>query len=127
MMTRPPLRDGGSGGGLLDAGRTDAGPGYTAPDAGPPPPPPGLCTDTCEYASDGYCDDGGAGSDGAVCPWGSDCADCGPRTGTPPPPPMGGCTDSCPWAFDFECDDGGPGAITDLCEFGTDCFDCGPR
>jgi hypothetical protein len=52
--------------------------------------PVSTCTDTCNYASDGDCDDGGPGSEydlikellgllGADCPLGSDCADCGPR------------------------------------------------
>ena len=36
------------------------------------------CTNTCTYANDGSCDDGGAGKDYSLCPLGSDCADCGP-------------------------------------------------
>lgn len=42
----------------------------------------GLCTNTCSYAYDGVCDDGGAGSSYNVCDYGSDCADCGTRYGT---------------------------------------------
>lgn len=38
-----------------------------------------LCTDTCTWAGDGECDDGGPGSDYSVCALGTDCADCGPR------------------------------------------------
>jgi hypothetical protein len=38
-----------------------------------------LCTDTCQFANDGLCDDGGPGSDYSVCDYGTDCADCGPR------------------------------------------------
>ena len=38
-----------------------------------------LCSNTCEYASDGDCDDGGPGSDFSVCEFGTDCNDCGPR------------------------------------------------
>ncbi|MGB0638279.1 MAG: hypothetical protein ACPGTU_03030 [Myxococcota bacterium] len=39
-----------------------------------------LCNNDCEYAYDGDCDDGGAGSDYDYCEYGSDCADCGRRT-----------------------------------------------
>ena len=39
----------------------------------------GLCTDTCLYAYDGECDDGGPGSDYSVCDYGTDCFDCGER------------------------------------------------
>jgi hypothetical protein len=38
-----------------------------------------TCTNTCFDAFDGFCDDGGLGSDFALCPLGTDCADCGPR------------------------------------------------
>ena len=41
-----------------------------------------LCTDLCtrdDYASDGECDDGGAGSEFSHCAFGTDCHDCGPR------------------------------------------------
>jgi hypothetical protein len=38
-----------------------------------------ACSDTCFYAFDGYCDDGGFGADYAVCALGTDCADCGAR------------------------------------------------
>ena len=37
------------------------------------------CTDTCSDAFDGWCDDGGPGSDFALCGLGTDCADCGTR------------------------------------------------
>ena len=40
---------------------------------------PTCCEDACATASDGYCDDGGAGSEYATCAPGSDCSDCGPR------------------------------------------------
>jgi hypothetical protein len=40
------------------------------------------CTDTCPYAYDGVCDDGGPGSQYAVCELGTDCTDCGPREPT---------------------------------------------
>jgi len=37
------------------------------------------CSDTCAYAFDGVCDDGGPGSTYSVCELGTDCGDCGPR------------------------------------------------
>ena len=39
----------------------------------------GGCTNTCIDAYDGWCDDGGPGSDWSICELGTDCADCGPR------------------------------------------------
>jgi len=39
----------------------------------------GMCTNTCNYANDGECDDGGPGSQYSVCGLGTDCGDCGPR------------------------------------------------
>lgn len=39
----------------------------------------GGCTDTCDDAHDGYCDDGGPGSDYSGCSLGTDCDDCGSR------------------------------------------------
>jgi hypothetical protein len=59
------------------------------------------CSDDCRYAGDEECDDGGVGSVYSLCPWGSDCSDCGtrdvaqvsdgaaspPATIDPPPPP----------------------------------------
>lgn len=41
----------------------------------------GGCTNTCMYANDGACDDGGPGAEFAVCALGTDCTDCGPRSG----------------------------------------------
>jgi hypothetical protein len=38
-----------------------------------------LCTNTCVWAHDGDCDDGGPGSDFSLCELGTDCGDCGPR------------------------------------------------
>eukprot|EP00966_Prymnesium_polylepis_P001437 32991-Prymnesium_polylepis.1 len=35
------------------------------------------CADTCRFASDGNCDDGGAGSEFYECSLSSDCTDCG--------------------------------------------------
>ena len=83
-----------------------------------------LCDDTCNYAQDNVCDDGGTGSSFNVCTLGTDCTDCGARDP---------CTDNCtPWntsayANDGSCDDGGSGAAYSLCDVGTDCGDCGSR
>ena len=65
----------------------------------PPPlaplaPPPMLytengcqCANTCQYASDGSCDDGGPQSAYDICGLGYDCTDCGGRCLPPPSPP----------------------------------------
>jgi len=79
-----------------------------------------ICSDTCEWAFDGECDDGGPNALYDLCALGSDCADCGRRETT-------GCRDSCEWAFDGECDDGGPDSLYGLCALGSDCADCGVR
>ena len=39
------------------------------------------CTNTCDWAYDGECDDGGPGSQYSLCTYGTDCADCGTRYG----------------------------------------------
>ena len=78
------------------------------------------CTNTCESANDGECDDGGEGSDWGDCAYGTDCADCGERRAM-----ASICNDSCSTALDGECDDGGPGAEYDICPLGHDCTDCG--
>ena len=58
----------------------------------PPPTAPSGCNatgeETCEYAADGECDDGGVGSEFDDCGWGTDCSDCGLRFHLPPSPPM---------------------------------------
>lgn len=38
-----------------------------------------LCDDTCIFANDGACDDGGPGSATDYCGFGKDCTDCGIR------------------------------------------------
>ncbi|MEC7984562.1 MAG: MopE-related protein, partial [Myxococcota bacterium] len=38
-----------------------------------------LCDDSCTFANDGQCDDGGTGSDFDLCDLGTDCTDCGSR------------------------------------------------
>jgi hypothetical protein len=40
---------------------------------------PELCENSCSFARDGVCDDGGSGASFAECALGSDCADCGMR------------------------------------------------
>ena len=67
------------------------------------------CSNTCNYASDGDCDDGGPGSEFTQCNLGADCRDCGPRSGggggnyppppSPSPPPPGNYPTSPPFAF----------------------------
>eukprot|EP00967_Tisochrysis_lutea_P084194 scaffold117569_cov30-Tisochrysis_lutea.AAC.1 len=44
-----------------------------------------VCLDTCSSWSDGSCDDGGQGSEFALCPLGTDCVDCGFRQVPDPP------------------------------------------
>ncbi|MBN2192429.1 MAG: hypothetical protein JW751_06400 [Polyangiaceae bacterium] len=85
-----------------------------------------ICEDACGdesdrtgYVGDGACDDGAFGHDYAVCTFGTDCTDCGPRQRR--------CEDTCAWPDDGECDDGGPDALNNVCDFGTDCTDCGMR
>jgi len=62
----------GSGGGSPPPSEATGGSGTTSGT-------PELCTDTCTYAADGECDDGGPGSLYSVCELGTDCTDCGPR------------------------------------------------
>ena len=50
-------------------------------------PTASQCLNTCSYASDNYCDDGGPGSEYGVCALGTDCVDCGTRAQQQPPPP----------------------------------------
>lgn len=38
-----------------------------------------LCDDSCPFANDGVCDDGGDDAVNHVCQFGTDCADCGER------------------------------------------------
>ncbi len=81
-----------------------------------------LCGDTCEFAHDGECDDGGPGSDWEECIIGSDCGDCGPRTLTPKSTPVGkGCTASaqCSAITEGYCPEAG--ICTRECETHTDC------
>ena len=50
----------------------------------------GQCINTCNYAYDGDCDDGGPGNEYNFCALGTDCYDCGPRSQSSPPPPAAG-------------------------------------
>ncbi|MBM75178.1 MAG: hypothetical protein CMK59_07240 [Proteobacteria bacterium] len=78
-----------------------------------------ICADTCQYAIDFECDDGGINSMYSLCEFGTDCSDCGVRSS---------CDDSCSDANNGICDDGGPNDPTpssSLCSSGTDCSDCG--
>jgi hypothetical protein len=60
--------------GCTDAGRCELGtPGCVTGGSG------ALCSNTCEYAGDGECDDSGLGSDWDACAFGTDCEDCGER------------------------------------------------
>ena len=93
------------------------------PPPSPPPAPLAPCVNTCVYASDGDCDDGGPGSEHTACALGTDCIDCGlrnppppplPPSMPPPPPPSPrppppvqpgmACLDSCSYASDGDCD-----------------------
>ena len=78
-------------------------------------------SNTCRYAYDGDCDDGGRGSRYSYCSLGTDTADCGPRS------PLHGDSNTCRYANDGECDDGGSGSHHSYCSLGTDTADCGPR
>ena len=59
-----------------------------------PPPSPLGCDESCHYATDDWCDDGGPGAEYGECDLNTDCTDCGvrilsppPGLGLPPPPP----------------------------------------
>ena len=60
---------GGNSHNLWDVWGLDAPPATPAPTAPPPSPPrvPSICDETCMYASDGECDDGGVGSQHSLC------------------------------------------------------------
>jgi hypothetical protein len=69
-----------------------------------------LCTNTCQYAMDGACDDGGAGAAFSVCDLGTDCADCGSRMGGSGSSSSGGSS-------------GTPRALGEPCSVNSDCAD----
>ena len=105
----------------------------------PPSPPPAAgtaCSNECLWSGDGDCDDGGEGSEYAMCEESTDCIDCGVRTRpqldvtSPSPPPYAPdaeCSNECVWSGDGDCDDGGAGSEYMACHDGTDCADCGVR
>ena len=69
------------------------------PPPAPSPPFNADCSNTCGYAADGDCDDGGAGAEYSHCTVGTDCTDCGDRSSgsaSPPPPPPSPTTSSPP-------------------------------
>jgi hypothetical protein len=82
-----------------------AGPDMTGADA--------LCTDTCAFANDGECDDGGPGALYAECALGTDCGDCGPREASCTPDCAGracgddGCGGTCGSCGGGACDPDG--------------------
>ncbi len=98
----------------------------TTEDTGPPPGFLDLCDDSCPTtpgsAQNGVCEDGGSNSVAALCPHGTDCADCGARNFVDTV-----CSDDCPTAANGQCEDGAPRSIAAACALGTDCTDCGPR
>jgi len=62
-------------------------PPTTPPPSSPPAGADALCGDSCLYAADGECDDGGPNAlPDALCGLGTDCTDCGPRTLADAPP-----------------------------------------
>jgi len=98
--TCPSARDGTCSDGGSDTVYYDCELGTDCTDCGPrpdpsssqassaPAPPSGQtsqatanCANTCEYASDGICNDGGDVTAYFDCALGTDCADCGPRNG----------------------------------------------
>jgi len=87
-ITKTPIEDatpstvsaGGDGTTPPVEGDTDTGSSTGHPaDTGTPDDTGTLCSDTCMYAGDGECDDGGPGALWAECALGSDCSDCGVR------------------------------------------------
>ena len=81
-----------------------------------------VCSDSCGYANDNVCDDGGTGASFDDCDFGTDCSDCGVRNP---------CEETCtPWGTQAYsnngvCEDGGPNSNYSTCDRGTDCLDCG--
>lgn len=85
----------------------------------------GLCSNTCQFAGDGECDDGDPGSETSFCDRGTDCLDCGPRgaSGSGSIGTDAGEVDDCPCDMTFaECDQGcGCDPICDLPPRGAAC------
>ncbi len=71
-----------SGGGCTTPNCTDPACEYCSDDNGDSVPCSGTaggCDDSCSWAADGTCDDGGPGAETSACAYGTDCTDCGPR------------------------------------------------
>lgn len=72
------------------------------------------CEETCSYAMDGECDDGGPGSLYSGCEFGTDCTDCGPRrVGVSPEPSCSEAGSAC--ASRDECCSSVCAAETETC------------
>jgi hypothetical protein len=69
---------GGDGDGDDDDDRADSGGGGEGGASSGSAAPP-LCSDDCQFAADGVCDDGGPDAAYLDCLYGTDCTDCGPR------------------------------------------------
>ena len=77
-----------------------------------------ICFDTCQFANDGVCDDGGSGSAFFECDFGTDCSDCGPRDETQTNADICGFTGFC-------CVNDGFCEVPDCPEPDPDCEFCG--
>jgi hypothetical protein len=76
-----------------------------------------LCTNTCDWARDGDCDDGGPSSDYNLCELGTDCADCGVRR----VPASGGFAGYSPDAAPDAVGSGGDTGTARECTFNSSC------
>ncbi len=68
----------------------------------------GYCTNTCYFAHDGECDDGGDDATTSACDLGTDCADCGERfgdcgDGTCFMETLSSCPEDCDWCGNDTC------------------------
>ena len=61
------------------------------------------CSNECNLANDGDCDDGGSGSEYSSCQAGTDCADCGQRAAIPPGSYGTSCSTSTPCLDNLFC------------------------
>ena len=71
-------------------------PSVPPPSSPPSSPPPLTCLNTCVTANDAVCQDGWRGAYGAICEYGTDCADCGERVRIEPSSPPSAHTPSVP-------------------------------
>jgi len=95
----------------------------------------GSCTDTCQTANNGICEDGSDDPNVTGCTPGTDCSDCGGPPGGGGTGGDGGsggnggtaavgCNDRCASAMNGICEDGTDPLAPALCAAGTDCTDC---